>query len=168
MPLEFDPIAEARRQWEAHWGADPVPSMSAVTSIMRAQQILLARLNETLKPFRLTFPRYEALMLLHLSRRGSLPLGKMGVRLQVHRTSVTNIIDGLERTGYVVRERHERDRRTILAAITGRGREVAERATPVLNEMRFGIGPLSGEELEAITRIFERMRADADGFPPPS
>jgi DNA-binding MarR family transcriptional regulator len=92
----------------------------------------------------------------------------MGVRLQVHRTSVTNIIDGLERTGYVVRERHERDRRTILAAITGRGREVAERATPVLNEMRFGIGPLSGEELEAITRIFERMRADADGFPPPS
>jgi DNA-binding MarR family transcriptional regulator len=142
--------------------------MSAVTSIMRAQQILLARLNETLKPFGLTFPRYEALMLLYYSRRGALPLGKMGVRLQVHRTSVTNIIDGLERSGYVVRERHERDRRTILAAITDRGREVAERATPVLNDMRFGIGPLEGEELAAITHIFERMRADADGFPAPS
>jgi DNA-binding MarR family transcriptional regulator len=165
MPLKFDPIAEARRQWEAHWGREPVPSMSAVTSIMRTQQILLARLNETLKPFDLTFPRYEALMLLYYSRRGALPLGKMGDRLQVHRTSVTNIIDGLERSGFVTRERHERDRRTVLAAITPPGREVAEAATPVLNDLRFGIGPLENADLEAITRIFERMRADADGFP---
>ena len=90
MP-DFDPIAEAARNWDAHWGADPVPSMRAVTSIMRVQQILLARLNDELKRFDLTFPRYEALMLLYYSRRGSLPLGKMGDRLQVHRTSVTNI-----------------------------------------------------------------------------
>ena len=92
--------------------------MSAVTSIMRVQQILLARLNDELKAFDLTFPRYEALMLLYYSRRGALPLGKMGDRLQVHRTSVTNIIDGLERSGFVRREPHERDRRTTLAAIT--------------------------------------------------
>src|SRR3954470_19259036 len=165
LPLSFGPVPQARAQGEAHGGAEPVPSMSAVTSIMRAQQILLARLNDTLKPFDLTFPRYEALMLLYYSRRGALPLGKMGDRLQVHRTSVTNIIDGLERSGFVRRERHERDRRTVLAAITPRGREVAEAATPVLNEMRFGIGPLDGDDLAAVTRIFERMRADADGFP---
>src|SRR3954469_7779253 len=166
MP-DFDPIAEARRNWSAHWGDEPVPSMSAVTSIMRVPQILLARLNDELKAYDLTFPRYEALMLLSYSRRGALPLGKMGDRLQVHRTSVTNIIDGLERSGYVTRERHERDRRTVLAAITPRGREVAAAATPVLNELRFGIGPLDDDDLEAITRIFERMRADADGFPRP-
>ena len=100
MP-DFDPVAEARAQLDAHWGDEPVPSMSAVTSIMRVQQILLARLNDELKPFDLTFPRYEALMLLYYSRRGALPLGKMGDRLQVHRTSVTNIIDGLERSGFV-------------------------------------------------------------------
>ena len=94
--------------------------MAAVTSIMRVQQILLARLNDTLKPFDLTFPRYEALMLLFYSRKGALPLGKMGDRLQVHRTSVTNIIDGLERSGFVTREPHERDRRTTLAALTER------------------------------------------------
>jgi DNA-binding MarR family transcriptional regulator len=139
--------------------------MSAVTSIMRAQQILLARLNDTLKPYDLTFPRYEALMLLYYSRRGALPLGKMGDRLQVHRTSVTNIIDGLERSGLVTREPHERDRRTTLAAITPKGREIAEAVTPVLNEMRFGTGPLEEPELLEITRIFERMRSDADGFP---
>jgi DNA-binding MarR family transcriptional regulator len=165
MP-DFDPIAEARRNWDAHWGSEPVPSMSAVTSIMRVQQILLARLNEELKPFDLTFPRYEALMLLYYSRRGSLPLGKMGDRLQVHRTSVTNIIDGLERSGYVRREPHERDRRTTLATISTRGREVAAAATAVLNELRFGTAPLERAELDAITEVLERLRADADGFTP--
>jgi DNA-binding MarR family transcriptional regulator len=162
----FDPIAEARRNWSAHWGEEPVPSMSAVTSIMRVQQILLARLNDELKPFDLTFPRYEALMLLYYSRRGALPLGKMGDRLQVHRTSVTNIIDGLERSGFVTREPHERDRRTTLAAITARGREVAATVTPILNELRFGTEPLGREDLDAVTTIFERLRADSDGFTP--
>src|SRR5690606_8477396 len=65
----FDPIQEAARNWAEHFGDDPVPSMAAVTSIMRVQQILLARLNDTLKPFDLTFPRYEALMLLFYSRK---------------------------------------------------------------------------------------------------
>jgi DNA-binding MarR family transcriptional regulator len=165
MP-DFDPIAEAARNWDAHWGADPVPSMRAVTSIMRVQQILLARLNDELKRFDLTFPRYEALMLLYYSRRGSLPLGKMGDRLQVHRTSVTNIIDGLERSGYVRREPHERDRRTTLAAITDAGRDVAVGATLVLNGLHFGTEPLGVSDLDAVTSILERLRSDADGFPP--
>src|SRR5215475_250025 len=115
--LPFDPIAEARRQWTERWGEEPGPSMSAVTSIMRVQQILLARLNELLKPHGLTFARYEALMLLYFSRRGSLPLGKIGDRLQVHPTSVTNLVDRLERDGLVRREAHETDRRTTLAEI---------------------------------------------------
>src|ERR1700710_2272570 len=97
--LSFDPIDEARRHWEERWTEDAATEMVAVTSIMRVHQILIARLNEVREPFGLPFPRYEALMLLFLSRRGSLPLGKIGERLQVHRTSVTNTVDGLEKLG---------------------------------------------------------------------
>jgi hypothetical protein len=57
-PLRFDPIEEAGRQWREHWGQQTVAPMSAVTSIMRVQQILLARLNELLEPYDLTFARY--------------------------------------------------------------------------------------------------------------
>jgi DNA-binding MarR family transcriptional regulator len=163
-PLPFDPVSEAAKNWSQHWGDDPVPSMRAVTSIMRVQQILLARLNDELRPFDLTFPRYEALMLLFYSRRGALPLGKMGDRLQVHRTSVTNIIDGLERSGFVSREPHERDRRTTLAAITDRGRETATAATERLNAMHFGTEPLPAHDLDELTKLLRRLRADADGF----
>ena len=111
---------------------------------MRVQQILLARLNDTLKPFDLTFPRYEALMLLYYSPAGSAAAGQDGrppagpphERDQHHRRAGA--------LGLVTREPHERDRRTTLAAITPQGRETAEAVTPILNEMRFGTAPLGG------------------------
>src|ERR671916_393587 len=124
-----DLVAEARRQWERRWGPEPALPMAAVTSIMRVQQLLMAELNGLLKPLDLTFPRYEALMLLEFSSRGSLPLGKIGERLQVHRTSVTNIVDQLERSGFVRRAPHDEDRRAVLAEITAAGREAAAAAT---------------------------------------
>jgi DNA-binding MarR family transcriptional regulator len=167
-PLPFDPIAEAGRQWRTHWGPDAVTSMSAVASIMRAQQILIARLTEALTPWELTFPRYEGLMLLYYSRNGSLPLGKMGGRLQVHPTSVTNIIDGLERMGLVERMPHEHDRRTTLASITARGREVAREATVALNEARFATAPLDDSELEQVVELLRAMREGADDFRAPA
>jgi DNA-binding MarR family transcriptional regulator len=162
--LSFDPIAEARRQWDANWGPEPGPAMAAVTSIMRVQQVLLARLNAILREWDLTFPRYEALMLLSYSRRGSLPLGKMGDRLQVHRASVTNVIDRLEAQGLVRRLAHERDRRAVLAEITDRGRRVAGEATERLNAERFGTAPLADEPLDEIFALLRPIRVDADDF----
>jgi DNA-binding MarR family transcriptional regulator len=162
----IDLIGEAGRQWVAKWGDDAVPSMVATTSIMRAQQILMARLNEILEGFALTFPRYEALMLLYLSSRGSLPLGKIGERLQVHRTSVTNLVDGLERSAYVERVPHDSDRRMMLAVITAAGRSVAEEATQALNAAHFATSPLTKADLEKVTAVLRKLRADADGFAP--
>jgi len=138
--------------------------MVAVTSIMRAQQILMARLNELLEPFDLTFPRYEALMLLEFSGRGSLPLGKIGERLQVHRTSVTNTIDGLERSGFVRRVPHDTDRRAVLAEILPAGREAARAATEALHEAEFGTAPLAGEDLEALFATLRVLRDGAGDF----
>lgn len=161
--LPFDPIEEARRQWLARWPGAAASEMVAVTSVMRVHQILMARLNELLEPFDLTFPRYEALMLLHFSKRGSLPLGKIGERLQVHRTSVTNTIDGLEKLGFVRRVPHESDRRTVLAEILPKGRQTAEAATEALNEARFGI-PLADDDLEGLFSVFRKLRLDAADF----
>lgn len=163
-PLSSDPIEEAARQWEAHWPGAPIAAMRAVTSVMRAQQILLGRLNDVLDGFGLTFARYEALMLLYFSRRGELPLGKMGARLQVHPTSVTNLIDGLERSGLVQRTPHPTDRRTTLATLTERGRETATSATSALHQMAFGTAPLQDGRLNDLTDILGVLRRDAGDF----
>ncbi len=163
-PLPFDPITEAARQWSKHWGEQTTPPMRAVTSIMRAHQILMSRLNEALAPYNLTFPRYEALMLLYYSRTGSLPLGKMGDRLQVHRTSVTNLMDGLEREGLAERSPHPTDRRTTLGTITPRGRDVAKKATRVLNQAEFGTAPMPDRDLDLISDTLTSLRLGAGDF----
>lgn len=90
--------------------------MAVVTSIMRLQQVFLARADAVLRPFGLTFARYEVLMLLSFSRQDALPLGKIGERLQVNAASVTNAVDRLEAEGLVVRQSDPDDGRITLAA----------------------------------------------------
>ncbi|MBC6465930.1 MarR family transcriptional regulator [Actinomadura alba] len=162
LNLPFDPIARAGDLWEHRWGASP--AMLAVTSIMRAQQILLAELDALLKPYDLTFARYEALVLLTFSREGALPLSKIGERLMVHPTSVTNIIDRLERQGYVTRRRNPRDGRGVLAGITDEGREVVERATAALMERDFGLDSYDDERLLEIFDVLRTLRVAAGDF----
>lgn len=162
--LPFDPIAEARRQWSTRGWEDAAPGMAAITSIMRAQQILLARVDEVLRPFGLTFARYEALTLLWFSQRGSLPLSKMGQRLQVHPTSVTNAIDRLEAQGLARRVPHATDRRTTLAEITAAGRDLAERATAALNRDAFQATGLTEREMTELFTLLRKLRHEAGDF----
>jgi len=160
--LDFDPIDEAARQWGLRW--DGVPQMHAVTSLMRVHQLVLARLDGILKPHGLTFPRYEALVLLTFSSAGSLPLGKMGERLQVHPTSITSIIDRLERAGLVERQRHPEDGRAVLAAITPAGRSLVEVATADLVAAEFGLGMFDEDGLAELSELLRPVRQAAGDF----
>lgn len=164
QPLPFDPIEEAARQWGRRWPA--VDQMRAVTNLMRVQQLVLAQLDEVLRPHGLTFARYEALVLLTFSRAGALPLGKMGDRLQVHPTSITSIIDRLEAAGLVVRRAHPTDGRTTLAEITPEGRAIVELATHDLVDAEFGLGPLDRGDLVAVSRLLTPLRRAAGDFDP--
>src|ERR1700743_3046851 len=132
--LSFDPIAEAERQWGAHGWPEQASGMAVVTSIMRVQQIFLARADTVLRPHGLTFARYEVLMLLSFSRSGALPLGKIGERLQVNPASVTNAIDRLEQQGLVARLPNPSDGRGTLAQLTPDGRRLGVNATDAMNQ----------------------------------
>ena len=160
--VSLDFIDEAARQWGLRW--DGVPAMHAVTSLMRAQQIILGRLDALLKPHGLTFARYEALVLLTFSSRGSLPLGKMGQRLQVHPTSVTSIVRRLEADGLVERRASPADGRAVLAELTARGRALVAEATAELVSADFGLDPLADAELAALSDLLRPVRRDAGDF----
>ena len=160
----FDPIAEAHRQWSARW-PEHADHMAAVTSVMRVQQLLLARVEDALKPYGLTFAAYEALQLLAFSRLGSLPMGKMGERLMVHPAAVTNAIGRLEQRGLVERRMSPDDRRVVLATITPAGRDVALDATTALNQAYFGLGAISRGDIAKITEALRDVRAAVGDIP---
>jgi len=153
-----DPIAEADRQWRAHGWTKAAPGMVAVTSLTRAQQLIHQRIDAVLKPFDLTFARYEVLMLLALSSRGSLPMSVIGSRLQVHPASVTSAVERLEKQGFAQRERTESDRRMVLARITSTGRRTSQRATDALNREVFADLGLTQRDLATLNGILAGLR----------
>jgi DNA-binding MarR family transcriptional regulator len=162
LSLPFDPIARADELWKQRWGT--VPSMAAITSIMRAQQILLAQVDGVVKPYGLTFARYEALVLLTFSKGGELPMSKIGERLMVHPTSVTNTVDRLVRSGLVAKRPNPNDGRGTLASITRKGRAVVEEATRDLMAMDFGLGAYDAEECHEIFALLRPLRIAAGDF----
>jgi DNA-binding MarR family transcriptional regulator len=162
LDLPFDPIERAGELWEGHFG--PAAAMRAATSIMRAQQVLLARYDALLRPHGLTFARFEALALLHFSRSGALPLSVIGDRLMVHPTSVTNTIDRLQRSGFVERLPNPRDGRGVLARLTDSGRSVVIRAQADLMSDGFGLSAYDEGALDELFVLLRRLRVAAGDF----
>ncbi|WP_120003754.1 MarR family winged helix-turn-helix transcriptional regulator [Nesterenkonia muleiensis] len=165
-PLAKDPIAEIQKNWQRQgWHAAAAPA-AAVTAIMRTQQILLGRAQEILKPFNLTFARYEVISLLSFSREKRMPMNKASKLLQVHPTSITNAVDRLEAAGLVQRQPHDSDRRAMLLALTPEGKRVAEQATQALNEQLFERSGFGDQEIMDLNAILANFRQRAGDFTP--
>lgn len=163
-PLPRDPIADAQRNWEGHGWENVAAPMAAVTAIMRTQQILLGRIEAVLKPFGLTFARYELLALLSFARSGALPMNKASALLQVHPTSVTNAVDRLQAAGLVVRSAHPTDGRTTLIELTPEGRTLAKSATAALNSEVFAQSGFADHDVDQLIRILSAFRKNAGDF----
>ena len=161
-PLPFDPIARAATLWQERIG--PSETMAAATGIMRVQQIIQSAVDNALKPHGLTFARYEALVLLSFSTHASLPMRVMGERLQLHPTSVTNIVDRLEKDGLVKRLPHPTDRRTTLVEITADGKERRRVATDAVTHIDFGLTGLTDRQTGQLTELLTRVRKATGDF----
>lgn len=161
MTAERDPIREARRQWQQHGWDDAAEGMAMVTSVVRAHQLLMERIDAVLRPLDLSFARYEVLRLLAFTKTGSMPMTRLGSLLQVHPTSVTSAVNRLVGQGYVERLRREDDRRVILAAITPTGRRAVEKATKRLNGEIFEKPGLPPAAVVGLTELLTQLRAAA-------
>jgi DNA-binding MarR family transcriptional regulator len=120
--------------------------------------VFLARIEAILRPYGLTFARYEVLRLLAFTRRGVMPVGKIGERLQVHPASVTNAVQRLEADGLVRRTANPADGRSILAEITDAGRRLVEQCTERLNADVFEVVPIPPGQQERAFKALKGVR----------
>ena len=155
---EVDPIREAHRQWVRHGWGEAADAMAMVTSLMRAHQLAMERIEAVLRPHGLTFARCETLRLLAFTRSGRMSMTRLGSLLQVHPTSVTSAVERLVRQGYVERLRREDDRRVVLAAITDEGRDAVEAATVDLHSRVFADPGTDPDRVRALTELLGELR----------
>jgi DNA-binding MarR family transcriptional regulator len=155
--VAIDPVLVAESNWESRgWVARP--HFRAGLSIYHCAELIRQAMTDAMAPHGLTFVLHEALAVLFFSRRGEMPMGKLGDRLLVHPTSVTSTIDRLENLELVRRMAHPTDRRATLAGITPKGRRAVASSSIRMAELRFGMTALSASQAKAVYTILARVR----------
>ncbi len=165
-PPGRDPIAEARRQWRAHGWVAAADGMAAVTSVMRAQQLLLTQIDAVLRPFDLTFARFELLRLLSFASEQRMTMLRAGHRLQVHPTSLTSLANRLREDGLIDRVANPDDGRSGILVLMPAGVELVEAATAVLNSEVFEEVGLGADDVATLVEVLGRFRAGRGDYTP--
>lgn len=94
---------------------------------------------------------------------GPLSQHELGQQLGIDRTTVVELIDELERKGYVERRRNPADRRSYLLTLTSRGRTFQKRAAQAFDAAAADVfAPLKPGELDAMSEMLKRMILSAD------
>ena len=156
-----DPILEAYHLWTDNGWEDCAAGCTAVTSLMRVHQMMTRRADQILAPIDLTFARYELLVRLYF-HAGSLPLSQLGKALQIHQTSITSLVDRLEKQGLIERTPHPTDRRSTLARMTPSGRALTAKAINLLNAEFFRDLGLTGREAHLLIGLLMKVRRSWD------
>jgi DNA-binding MarR family transcriptional regulator len=109
----------------------------------------------------------QLLVMQEIERCGETTPGAVAATLQFGQATVTNIVDRLEATGLVTRQRSDRDKRQMLLRVTPQGRDKLENAPDLLQnrfEERFGVLPAWEQAmiLAALERLGELL--DATGI----
>ncbi len=87
--------------------------------------VILKRGREILKDFDITPPQFNALLvLISESKDRSLTMGELCDRLYLASSTVTDLVDRMEKNGLVEREKDSRDRRVIRLKVKERGHQV--------------------------------------------
>jgi MarR family 2-MHQ and catechol resistance regulon transcriptional repressor len=100
---------------------------------------------------------YAVRVLAHL---GEAPVSRYGAELGLARSTITNLVDRLERAGLVVRVASPDDRRVTLVRLTAAGRDAMEaRARFAESDVARRILTLEEAEQVALSEILERLLA---------
>lgn len=130
--------------------------LKAMTVMMRASQYMAEVSRQDIKRYGLNITEFAVLELLY--HRGDQPIQVIGKKILIASSSITYVVDKLEKKGYVKRVHCATDRRVIFAAITDEGRAFMEDIFPQhAQQMSKMFEGLTAQELETLISITKRI-----------
>ena len=104
----------------------------------------------------LTAPQLAALSL--LAHTGPLSLGDLGERMHTGASTLTGIVDRMEREGLVSRERSAEDRRVWRVTLTARGKALSDQLETVPGGVvREALSALAATERRELARLLAKL-----------
>ena len=106
--------------------------------------------------FGITGPQLWVLKTIY--QNGSLSLGDLSRRMFINPSTITGVVDRLEKKKYVLRIRNEKDRRVVKVQLTPKGNRLARRSpNPIQGKMIYGLRKLKKDELFSIYQSVEKL-----------
>jgi DNA-binding MarR family transcriptional regulator len=142
-----------------------VVALEANLAVMGTGMALGRAMARAIEPFGFNLgpPRYHVVRVLYLAEGDRLSLTEIARRVGVTTTNVTNLIDGLERDGWVSRQASEADRRVTYVKLTPEGKQRCEQLIPATARFTSQVfAGLSDDEKQALIRTLQKLRRIAD------
>ncbi len=115
--------------------------------------------EQRLSPFGLTPPQYFVFNALWMG--DGISVGELGERVSLDSSTLTGIIDRMERNGYVERRPNPDDRRSVLVFLTAKAQEVGPHILEFADELDTTLRePFSQEEIDTFEGVL-RLLAEA-------
>lgn len=135
------------------------PEETAFLDLQRTCDLLSRRLAHVLKTEDLSATQYNVLRILRGSPDG-LPCGEIANRMITRDPDITRLLDRMEKRDLISRWRETKDRRVVMARITGNGLKVLSRLDePVEAAHHKQLGHLGKERLRALAELLAAARA---------
>ena len=139
-----------------------VAILKIMQSLRRIFKAIQDYSHEVSDKFGITGPQLWALKT--ISQNENLFLSDLSRRMYLHPSTMTGLMDRLEKKGYVKRNRDQVDRRVIYLQLTAEGKKLVKRApNPVQGRMIYGLRNLKKGELsliyDSVKKLVEIMEA---------
>lgn len=135
------------------------PEHEATLNLLRTAAAVSGQLDQVLKPFGLTTASYNVLRILRGSDPSALNCGEIRARLVTRMPDVTRLLDRMEKTGWLRRERQSEDRRQVHIALTPEGHRVLAEIDPLIEaEHRRCFSALDQEEIRSLIELLTEVR----------
>ena len=138
----------------------PVTRSGAISEIMQSLRQIFRAIQdysqEVSKKFGITGPQLWALKIISTDAR--LSLGELTKKMYLHPSTVSGVVDRLEKKGYAARDRGLKDRRVVTVALTPKGKRLIKKApNPIQGKMVHGLRKLEARELTSIYAAIQKL-----------
>jgi DNA-binding MarR family transcriptional regulator len=156
MPTKSNALREELKQTR------PFHSVAheAVVSILRTAAVVQRQVAQVVETRGITIQQYNVLRILRGAGEGGLPTLAIRDRMIEEAAGITRLLDKLESSGFVRRERSTPDRRQVLCQITDSGLQLLETLDRPVDDVNVAaLGMLSESEHETLVSLLGAVRA---------
>jgi DNA-binding MarR family transcriptional regulator len=131
----------------------------AFLNIARTEAALRHHLERVLRPFDISFTQYNVLRILRGAGQGGLCRNEIRDRLVDRMPDVTRLLDRMEETGWVTRNRGTEDRRQVSTYLTKAGKDLVDSLDePVAAEHARRLGHMTKTQLRTLIELLTAAR----------